>query len=224
MKSKRKLVVVYATVMVCFAVALGYGFYISKQRQKNAADVIKANDVTHTLESDIVLVNQEGEEIRLSDLKGKVWAFSQFYAACPMCADRNGKGLRQIYDAFKANPDFHMVCVTVNPKKDGVETLKSYANSLGADSKNWWFLTGDPEQMKEFMITKMKYQPTVERENATDAATKGIISHDMAISVYNREMSMVSRFDPYAASQKSDAQYAEVEKQILEAIGSELKK
>jgi protein SCO1/2 len=35
----------------------------------------------------------------------------------------------------------------VDPENDTVARLKVYADSLGADVKNWWFLTGSKENL-----------------------------------------------------------------------------
>ncbi|MEJ6778761.1 MAG: SCO family protein, partial [Akkermansiaceae bacterium] len=71
-----------------------------------------------TLEKDLVLKRQDGKEVKISELKGKVWAFAQFYASCPMCAKRNSQGLKDLYEKYKGNPDFVLVCITVNPETD----------------------------------------------------------------------------------------------------------
>jgi protein SCO1/2 len=94
-----------------------------------------------TLRNDLSLKHQDGRDIKISDLKGKVWAFAQFYATCPMCAKRNSQGLKALYEKYKDDPDFVIVCITVDPVTDGVAQMKSYAEALGADGKNWWFFS-----------------------------------------------------------------------------------
>ena len=176
------------------------------------------------LKKDLILTNQDGQEVKISDLQGKVWAFAQFYASCPMCVERNSQGLKTLYEAFKDDPDFHLVCITVSPQTDGVKEMKSYAEAIGADTSNWWFLTGDAESLKEYMISEMKYQPIIKRKNPEEAATKGIYAHDMAIAIYNRDLSMIQRQDLYHARLKGDAYYKGAENKLHFTVKSLLDK
>jgi len=158
-----------------------------------------------TLRNDLSLKHQDGRDVKIFELKGKVWAFAQFYATCPMCAKRNSQGLKALYDKYKDNPDFVIVCITVDPVTDGVEQMKSYAEALGADSANWWFLTGDAKALTDYMVNEMKYQSIVKRSDPDEAARLGAFEHDMSIAVYDRSLSMVTRHDLYNARKKGDA-------------------
>ena len=158
-----------------------------------------------TLRNDLSLKHQDGRDVKISELEGKVWAFAQFYATCPMCAKRNSQGLKALYDRYKDNPDFVVVCITVDPVTDGVEEMSSYADALGADASNWWFLTGDATALTDYMVNEMKYQAIVKRDDPDEAARLGAFEHDMAIAVFDRNLSMITRHDLYNARKKGDA-------------------
>ncbi len=49
--------------------------------------------------------------------------------------------------SIKIIPNFLILSHTVDPEHDSVSVLKAYAAKHGADSKNWWFLTGDKKQL-----------------------------------------------------------------------------
>ena len=217
MSDKAKIALIYITVAVVSALILATAFYLRGQQVKPAL-VIPDTQPGLVLEQDITLVKQDGKEVQLSELKGKVWAFAQFYATCPMCAKRNAQGLKQVYETFKNNPDFKLICITVNPEEDTPEKMKSYAESLGADPSNWWFLTGDPASLKDYMVNEMKYDPIQKRENPEEAATKGALAHNMSIAVYNRDMAMVGRRDLFHARQQGEAIYKETEKALHQMI------
>ncbi|MGJ8678315.1 MAG: SCO family protein [Akkermansiaceae bacterium] len=216
MTDKAKIVTIYATVALVSVLIMGVSFAIRGENQDIAEridDQIPQYrqetdfDPKFTLQKDISLVNQDGEQVQISDLKGKVWAFAQFYAVCPMCAQRNGQGLKDLYEKFKDQPDFRVVCITVDPETDTVENLKGYAEGLGADTSNWWFLTGEPEELKQYMIEEMKYQAIVKREDPEAAARLGAYEHDMSIAIYDRNLSLIKRHDLFNASQKGEAFY-----------------
>lgn len=217
MSDKAKITLIYTTVALISVLILVTTFYI-RGKQVKPALVVPEQGQLLSLKKDLTLTNQDGKEVKLSELKGKVWAFAQFYATCPMCAKRNGQGLKQLYETFKDNPDFQLVCITVNPEEDNPETMKSYAESLGADTSNWWFLTGDPTSLKDYMVNEMKYDPIQKREDPEEAATKGALAHNMSIAVYNRNMAMVGRRDVYNARQQGEAVYKETEKALHKMV------
>ena len=121
MNTKSKLVILYGTVALISAAILGTAMWVrSRMPRPEPAVAVATGKQTEKewfpIERDLTAVNQAGETVKLSQLKGKVWLVAEFFAVCPHCAMRNGAELRVIYDAFKANPDFQMVCISVDPK------------------------------------------------------------------------------------------------------------
>src|SRR6185369_3797456 len=92
-------------------------------------------------------VNQEGKTITEKDVQGKVYVAEYFFTTCKgICPKMNGN-LLQIYQDYKSDPDFLILSHTVDPGTDSVQRMKHYADSLGADPKNWWFLTGRKDSL-----------------------------------------------------------------------------
>lgn len=227
MNDKSKIFLIYAVVALVSVLILGTTFYIRSQQVRPELEPYYSEDTEFspllTLEKDIALKNQDGEEVKISELKGKVWAFAQFYATCPMCAKRNNQGLKALYQKFKDNPDFRLVCITVNPADDGVEQMKGYAEALEADSSNWLFLTGDPAVLMDYMVGEMKYDPIKKRTDPEEAAMKGELAHNMSIAVYNRDLSMVGRRNLSDARAQGEKVYEEEEKALHQMIDAILK-
>lgn len=221
MTDKAKITLIYTSVAVISALILATTFYIRSSQLKPALVTPEAIPLL-TLEKDIALINQDGAEVQISDLKGNVWAFAQFYATCPMCAKRNGQGLKDLYQTFKDQPDFKLVCITVNPEVDTPEKMKSYAESLGADTSNWLFLTGDPAKLKDYMLNEMKYDPIQKREDPEEAIMKGALAHNMSIAVFDRDLTMIGRRDLYMARQQGEAVYKETEKALHAMVRTQL--
>ncbi|MGB1873830.1 MAG: SCO family protein [Akkermansiaceae bacterium] len=213
MSDKQKIALIYISVAVlCVLILLTTWLIRGSHLQEPEPEVPRyvqegVSTPLLTLEKDLVLRHQDGRDVKISDLKDKVWGFAQFYASCPMCAKRNSQGLKALYEKFKDHPDFVIVCITVDPANDTVEQMKSYAEALGAESKNWWFLTGDAEDLKEYMIEEMKYQSIVKREDPDEIARLGAFEHDMAIAIFDRNLSLIRRHDLYNARKKGDVFY-----------------
>lgn len=137
---------------------------------------------------------QTGEEVRLSDLRGKVWVIAQFFAVCPHCAVRNGAELKRIYEEFKDHPDFQMVCVSVDPEQDDVEKLANYAEALGA-GEGWWFMNaGDQEKTHEYLEETLGFMGIRERTDPVDIEANGRYRHDMGLLLVNRDFQVIGKW------------------------------
>lgn len=177
---------------------------------------------------DLTATNQEGRSVKLSDLKGKVWVAAEFFAVCPQCAVRNGEELRKIYDEFKDNPDFHIVCISVDPDNDNQEKLADYAKALGADAKNWWFLNaGDAQSTHEYLEKELKFFGIRERTDPVDIETNGRYAHDLGFLLVDREFRVIGKW-PLADARSEEARkrdpglYEQLGKELFDRIRGEL--
>jgi protein SCO1 len=211
MNPKSKIILLYLGVVVISAAIIGTAMYLRsgmpKQEQllvENAGRQTEAE--WFPIKRDLTGVNQAGEQVKLSDLKGKVWIVAEFFAICPHCAQRNGAELRAIYDEFKNNPDFQIVCISVDPSQDSVERLKDYAAALGADAKNWWFVNaGDEKATHEYLEKELKFFGIRERTSQSDIDANGRFSHDLAFMMVDRDWQVVGKW-PLAEARSEDAQ------------------
>lgn len=101
---------------------------------------------------DFRLVNQDGQPVRLSDLRGKAVLVSYIFTRCPMptmCPLVTSK-MAQVQAAVnKALKDRVMfVSISFDPAYDTPEVLKEYGERYSADFFNWEFLTGDATEIK----------------------------------------------------------------------------
>ena len=55
--------------------------------------------------------------------------------------------MKAIYDQFKTDSSFMILSHTVNPETDSLPILRHYADSLGAQVENWWFVTGSKSDL-----------------------------------------------------------------------------
>lgn len=235
MNKKTTLILLYTGVaLVCAAILAVVNFVILPGlKMKGAETDVFANVGQHRddqwfpIEKDLVATNQAGEKVKLSDLRGKVWVVAEFFAVCPHCAVRNGKELREIYEAFGDHPDFQIVCISVDPQQDDEEKLKDYAEALGADSKNWWFLNaGDEKATHEYLEKTLKFLGVRERTDAAQIEANGRFEHDMGILAVNRDFSTFGKWD--LAFQRSELGtpegYKAVKKAMMNRLRAELDK
>jgi protein SCO1/2 len=96
--------------------------------------------------TDTKLVDQNGNTVELSSLKGKPVVVDFIYTSCPgPCLMETAKFANV---ALRIGNDLGskvtLVSITVDPEHDGPKQLLDYSRQQGADEKGWYFLTGGP--------------------------------------------------------------------------------
>jgi protein SCO1/2 len=89
------------------------------------------------------LTNQNNVKINNESYKGKVYVLEFFFTTCPSICPKMNQSMLVLEKKFFGNPNFGLVSITIDPKHDTSEVLKSHAELLGVKSSNWNFLTGD---------------------------------------------------------------------------------
>ncbi|MDX2047180.1 MAG: SCO family protein [Chitinophagaceae bacterium] len=87
----------------------------------------------------------DGKTINEKEVTGKVYVAEYFFTTCKGVCPKMNRNMKKIYDEFKVQKDFLIVSHTVDPQTDSAAQLKRYADSLGANTEHWWFLTGTKE-------------------------------------------------------------------------------
>jgi protein SCO1/2 len=107
--------------------------------------------------TDVVLLNQDGEKMRLySDLlKDKVVVIDFFFSTCQGSCLPLNRNLQKLQAALgdHIGKDVHFVSVSVDPTTDTPARLKEYAKKLEA-RRGWYFLTGDKANV-DFALRKL---------------------------------------------------------------------
>lgn len=89
------------------------------------------------------LIERNGKDITLADLRGKVWIadfiFTQCVDACPLMSAT----MARLQSEFVNEPDLRLVSISVDPEYDTPAILARYATQFGADPDRWYFLTGE---------------------------------------------------------------------------------
>ena len=238
MTKKNTIILFYCGVaLVCVAILSVVNFIIVPNIRANSRQTEEFKDTGHQeakqwfpIDRDLAAVNQAGEQVKLSDLRGKVWVVAEFFAVCPHCAVRNGAELRGIYDEFKANPDFQMVCISVDPETDNAERLGDYAKALGAEPGNWWFLNaGDEKATHEYLENTLKFFGIRERTDPAEIEADGKFLHDMGLIVVDRDFNVIGKW-PLADARSEEGRkldpelYEKLKKEMFARIEAELAK
>ncbi len=235
MTDRGKIIAIYGCVAAFSAAFVSGMMYLGKQvpdqPQPVAIDTGAAKEEKFfPIAKDFSGMNQSGEQVKLSDLKGKVWVVSEFFAVCPLCGERNGKDLYDLSKAFKDDPDFRVVCISVDPETDTLERLKEYGKSLDADPARWWFLSHPNQQeTHDYLEQELKFFKIRERTDKLERDINGRYAHDMGITLVDRDWNVIGKYPLFdadsAAGRKLDPDnYARLKKELMDRIKAELEK
>lgn len=101
------------------------------------------------------LTNQDNQKISNQDMLGKVYLVEFFFTNCPTICPVMKSNIMEIEKEIN-HPDFGVISITIDPKRDTPETLKTQKDRLRIQNPNWHFLTGDRDYIynlsKEFNI------------------------------------------------------------------------
>jgi protein SCO1/2 len=103
------------------------------------------------LAPEFTLTSQDGAQVSLADLRGKVAAvtfiFTRCTATCPVLTPMMSLVQERLGTDFGSKVAF--ASITVDPEHDTPDMLKLYAQAYGADVPGWSFLTGPPPVIAE---------------------------------------------------------------------------
>ena len=238
MTKKTTIVLFYCGVAaICAAILVVVNFLIvprmKAQADNTAAFQFKGQQTEEKwfpIERDLTGTIQTGAAAKLSDLRGKVWVIAEFFAVCPHCALRNGTELRALHEEFGDHPEFHIVCVSVDPEADDQEKLKDYAGALGADADGWWFFNaGDENTTHAYLENTLKFFGIRERTDPADIEANGRFQHDMGLILVDRDFNVIGKW-PLADARSEDGRkfnpglYEELKTEMMGRIRTELEK
>lgn len=235
MTDRGKIIAIYGCVAAFSAAFVGGMMYLGKQvpdqPQPVAVDTGAAKEEKFfPITKDFGGMIQSGEEVNLSHLKGKVWVVSEFFAVCPLCGERNGKDLYELSKAFRDDPDFRVVCISVDPETDTLERLKEYGKNLDADPARWWFMSHPNQQeTHDYLEQELKFFKIRERTDKLERDINGRYAHDMGIILVDRDFNVVGKYPLFdadsAEGRKLDPQnYDRLKKELMDRIRVELDK
>jgi protein SCO1 len=104
---------------------------------------------------------QNGEQITLEDLKGETLVTVMIYTACKTACPRLVADMRNIEAevSAKSKEKVKYIMVSIDPKNDSPEKLKTFAKDNAMDDDKWLFLQGTEETVRDFAnILAVKYK------------------------------------------------------------------
>ncbi len=103
------------------------------------------------------LRSEQDRPFGTKNLDGKVWVANFIFTRCPtICPVFSAKMAEVQKLVGPLEPTVHLVSFSVDPAYDQPDKLLAYAERFHANPRVWTFLTGDPEAIKETVISGFK--------------------------------------------------------------------
>lgn len=175
------------TILLAFA----FLFIISCNNKKETAEITdETSEVVDTPITDLSIynlpekwTNQDGKDIELKELRGKVLVMVMIYTSCKAACPRLVADMRNIEERIpkELKEKVTFVLVSIDPEVDTPERLKEFAIENKMDGNQWVFLRSDEERTREFSaVLAVNYK----KISPID------FSHSNIISVFNAEGEM----------------------------------
>ncbi|MBT3647058.1 MAG: SCO family protein [Flavobacteriales bacterium] len=105
-------------------------------------------------------VDQDGNAVNHSTINGKIYVTDFFFTSCPTICPKMKQQMLRIYEEFEAEEDLILLSHSIDPKRDSVGRLKTFADKLGITSDRWHLVTGEKDSIysmaKHYMIAAQK--------------------------------------------------------------------
>ena len=106
--------------------------------------------------NDFRLLDTQGREFTLKNLKGKVWVADFIFTTCGGICPLMTKNMAALHRSFLPIDSVEMVSVSVNPENDSPAVLAGFARKYHANPTKWHFLTGPREEIKQLAVKSFK--------------------------------------------------------------------
>ena len=131
---------------------------------------------------------QNGNEMEMTELKGKVLVMVMIYSQCKAACPRLVADMRNLEKQFPAEDldKLRFILVSIDPEYDTPERMKAFAKENAMEADHWLFLRGSEEMTREFAaVLAVNYK----RISPIDFTHSNIISvfDEEGVLVHQRE-------------------------------------
>lgn len=103
------------------------------------------------------LTDQNGHEIKKTDLEGRVVIADFFFTSCPSICPKLTDAMKELYERFKdKSSNVSFMSISVDPETDTPEVLKKFMQKNDIDHANWHCLTGTKQEIYKVVVENMR--------------------------------------------------------------------
>ena len=119
------------------------------------------------------LVERSGRRMTQDDFAGKIVAVNLMFTGCSLSSGEVMNRMADLQRRTARMPDVLLVSLTVDPLSDTPAVLTEFANTYGADTNRWLFLTGAKTEIRRLIQTSF-FPPSAQAEQMVPGGFTGI--------------------------------------------------
>lgn len=194
---RAKLIAWWGSIIgVCLVIALGSIFVTRAYLARRGYEMENWRPpMIARLETDLSAVNRDGKDVTLGQLRGKVYVAGYQYTDCPAGCLGLAAVMKALEAEFGEDPRFRLVSISVNPEEDTPAKMDAWVKERGIDSPDWWFLTGKPQEIADYMISEFKFYGTEKITDPALIASQGPFAHDQRLAIVDGDANIRGYYD-----------------------------
>ncbi|WP_035602624.1 hypothetical protein [Haloferula sp. BvORR071] len=203
------------TALILIALIVLGGALILMAYNKAAKNAAKDATPSYVgrIEKNLKVWRQDGSEGSLADMEGQVYVIAPVLFSKPEGWPQTREVLKRLSKHYAGNPDFHIVCLTIDPDHETPEKLGIQAKELGAELPQWWLAATREESVHKFLknVLKMETIPYVKDGEWIYDGTLVVIDRDRHIRKGTTQAGETRRNNPPFNFEKAaswDAQHS----------------
>ncbi len=120
----------------------------------NTVELPNGEKEYHTV-GDVVLFNQHGQKISMSDFDSSILLVNIFFASCPEVCPEMNKQIQSVAEGYIRENNIKFLTVSIDPESDSVPVLKRYAEAYNADLNKRTFATGNKKEIYDWVMNDL---------------------------------------------------------------------
>lgn len=93
------------------------------------------------------VMNQNGEILTQEDFKGKIHIANFFFTSCPVICPKMTTNLKELIQDELNFPELNFISFSIDPKRDSIQKMKTFAEKFEIDESNWHFVRADKKEI-----------------------------------------------------------------------------
>lgn len=102
------------------------------------------------------LVDQDAQTFTRDSMTGEIWVSSFVFTHCRSTCPRLTAHMKGLQARLSDVPSANFVSVSVDPRNDTPEVIKAYMGKNGLDERNWRFVTGEEQVIRDLVVGGFK--------------------------------------------------------------------
>lgn len=101
---------------------------------------------------EFALVDQDEGAFTRETMEGDIWVSAFVFTHCRSTCPRLTAHMKGLQTRLADVPSANFVSVSVDPRNDTPEVIKAYMTKNGLDERNWRFVTGEEEAIRQVVV------------------------------------------------------------------------